>query len=71
MHKILEGFGAPKTKAVGFLELITFLVKRPKEQNIEDELIDAFSSLQASLTSSAEANKHDSLQIIYAKRMLG
>lgn len=70
LEQILQNFGAPQAKTVAFADLVGFLAKRPKEQNIEDELIDAFCSLQASLTSSAEAAKNEYMQINFLKKLL-
>jgi hypothetical protein len=55
---------------VQFKKLVEVLEKRRKEDNAEEELLAAFTNIQAAFTSTSEASKSELMQINLIKKQL-
>jgi Ca2+-binding EF-hand superfamily protein len=70
LTKLQQDLGAPAEQRVPFKKLVEALEQRRKEENAEEELLAAFTNIQAAFTSTSEASKSELMQINLIKKQL-
>jgi hypothetical protein len=55
---------------IPFATIVSLLLKRPKEQNIEDELMEAFEGIQNDAGSVSDGEKSHKMSVKEAKKFL-
>ena len=66
----MDEFRGLGKECLSFEELLQMITKRPKEQCIEQELIDAFENIQSYHGGSADGSKNQLIQVLALKKTL-
>lgn len=56
--------------AIPFASIVSFILRRPREQNIEEELMEAFEAIQSETGSLSDGDKSYKMSVKEAKKML-
>ena len=70
LQEIEERLTPDENKTIKYSKLISFLESRPKEQNVEDEIIEAFEGYQAETGSHSDSSKNSYVSLIGLKKYL-